>query len=107
MGVHASENKNSDLEEDDYPLRASDMKELRNLDRPFYQNIPNLDEKVISKEDPEEEYYHMVTEAKRQLHRQISQYPIFYTTRKDPTRAKLHQLQRKNSLSRITKSQKG
>ena len=75
-GVHASNIDNSDIEnEDDHPLRASDMRELRNPARPLCQNEPNLDETIISEEDSEEEDYHMVTGANRQLHRQSSQNP--------------------------------
>ena len=76
-GVHASNIENSDTEnEDDHPLRASDMRELRNPARPLCQNEPNLDETIISERDSEEEEdYHMVTGANRQLHRQSSQNP--------------------------------
>ena len=75
-GVHASNIENSDIEnEDDHPLRASDMRELRNPARPLCQNEPNLDETIMSKGDSEEEDYHMVTGANRQLHRQSSQNP--------------------------------
>ena len=75
-GVHASNIENSDIEnEDDHPLRASDMRELRNPARPLCQNEPNLDETIISEGDSEEEDYHMVTGANRQLHRQSSQNP--------------------------------
>ena len=75
-GVHASNIENSDTEnEDNHPLRASDMRELRNPARPLYQNEPNLDETIISEGDSEEEDYHMVTGANRQLHRQSSQNP--------------------------------
>ena len=51
------------------------MRELRNPARPLCQNEPNLDETIISEEDSEEEDYHMVTGANRQLHRQSSQNP--------------------------------
>ena len=55
-GVHASNLENSDTEdEDDHPLRASEMHELRNAARPVYQNIPNLDGTIVSNEDSEEE----------------------------------------------------
>ena len=75
-GVHASNIENSDTEnEDDHPLRASDMRELRNPARPLCQNEPNLYETIISEKDSEEEDYHMVTGANRQLHRQSSQNP--------------------------------
>ena len=58
-GVHASNIENSDTEnEDDHPLRASDMRELRNPARPLCQNEPNLDETIISERDSEEEDYH-------------------------------------------------
>ena len=45
--VHASNVGNSDTEdEDDHPLRASDMRKLRNPARPLYQNAPNQDETI-------------------------------------------------------------
>ena len=59
-GVHASNIENSDIEnKDDHPLRASNMRELRNPARPLCQNEPNLDETIISEEDSEEEDYHI------------------------------------------------
>ena len=58
-GVHASNIENSDTEdEDDHPLRASQMHELRNSARPIHQNIQNINETIVSNEDPEEEDYH-------------------------------------------------
>ena len=56
--VHACNIADSDLEEDDYPLRASNMSELRNPAKPFHQDEQNLDETMLSNEDSEEEYYH-------------------------------------------------
>ena len=76
IGVHASENEYSDSEnEDNHPIRASNMHELRDPPRPFCQNRFELDETLVSNEDSEEEDYHMVTGANRQLHRQSSQNP--------------------------------
>ena len=76
IGVHASENDNSDFEnEDEYPIRASNMHELRNPAKPFCQNRFELDETIVSNEDSEEDDYHMVTGANRPLHRQSSQNP--------------------------------
>ena len=76
IGVRASENENSDSEnEDNHPIRASNMHELRDPARPFCQNRFELDETLVSNEDSEEEDYHMVTGANRQLHRQSSQNP--------------------------------
>ena len=58
-GVHASNIETSDIEdEDDHPLRASEMHELRNSARPVYQNMPNLDGTIVSNEDFGEENYH-------------------------------------------------
>ena len=58
-GVHASNIGNSDTEDEDvYPLRASEMLDFRNPARPVYQNIPNIDETIVSDEDSEEEDYH-------------------------------------------------
>ena len=76
IGVHASVNDNSDSEnEDSHPIRASNMHELRNPAKPFCQNRFELNETIVSNEDSEEEEYHMVTGANRQLHRQSSQNP--------------------------------
>ena len=75
-GVHASNIENSDTEDEDgHPLEASEMHELRNSASPICQNKPNLNETIVSNEDSEEEDYHMVTGANRQLHRQSSQNP--------------------------------
>ena len=77
-GVRASNIENSDTEnEGDHPFRASDMRELRNPARPLCQNVPNLDETILSEGDSEKEEYHMVTGANRQLQRQSSQNPQF------------------------------
>ena len=57
--VLASNNENSDSkDQDDYPLRVSDMHEHKNPAGPVYHNIPNLDETILSNEDSEEEDYH-------------------------------------------------
>ena len=59
MGVHASNTIDSDLEEEDnHPLRASDMNELRKPAKLFCQNELNLVESMISNEGSEEEDYH-------------------------------------------------
>ena len=51
-GVHASNIENSDTEdEDDHPLRASQMHELRNPARPVQQNIQNINETIVSIDD--------------------------------------------------------
>ena len=73
--VHANIIENSDSEDEDYPLQASKMKDLRHPARPLYRSETNLDETLVSEEDSEEEDYHMVTGANRQLHRQLSQNP--------------------------------
>ena len=55
-GVRASNIENSDTEnEDDHPLRASDMRELKNPARLLCQNAPKLDETIISDGVSEEE----------------------------------------------------
>ena len=59
IGILATNIKNSDTENEDNPLRASDMNGLRNPAESLYQNTPNLDESVIPNEDPEEEDYHI------------------------------------------------
>ena len=73
IGVHASNNENSDSENDDYPLRASKMKDLKHPAKPFFETETDLDQIELSNEESEQENYHMVTGANRQLHRQSSQ----------------------------------
>ena len=75
IGVHASYNENIDSEDEDYPLQASKMRDLRHPAKPFHRSETNLDRTLISDEDSEVEDYHMVTGANRQLHRQSSQNP--------------------------------
>ena len=58
IGVHASNNGNSDSVEDDHPLRASNMSELNNAAKPSHQNELDLVETMISNEDSETEEYH-------------------------------------------------
>ena len=71
--VRASNNENSDSENDDYPLRVSKMKDLKHPARPLSQNDSDVDIKIHSDEESDVEDYHMVTGANRQLHRQSSQ----------------------------------
>ena len=60
MGIRASNNIDPDLEEDDHPLRTSNMTELGNPAKPFHQTELDLDETMISNEDSEEEEdYHI------------------------------------------------
>ena len=74
-GVHASYNENIDSEDEDYPLQASKMRDLRHPAKPFHRSESNLDRTLVSEEDSEVEDYHMVTGANRQLHRQSSHNP--------------------------------
>ena len=73
IGVRASNNENSDSENDDYPLRGSKLRDLKNPARPFVETETDLDQTILSNEESAEEDYHMVTGANRQLHRQSSQ----------------------------------
>ena len=73
IGVRASNNEDSDSENDDYPLRASKMKDLKHPARPLVETETDLDQTIHSNEESEGEDYHMVTGANRQLHRQSSQ----------------------------------
>ena len=43
IGVRASNNENSDSENDDYPLRASKMKDLEHPVRPLFHNESDVD----------------------------------------------------------------
>ena len=83
IGVHASLNKNSDSENEDHPLRASKMKDLRHPAKPMFRAESDVDVTIHSDEESDAESledYHMVTGANRQLHRQSSQNPLNDTT---------------------------
>ena len=58
-GVNASYDENSDTDDEDYPLQASKMKDLRHPAKLFYRSDSNLDETLVSEEDSEEEDYHI------------------------------------------------
>ena len=69
IGVHASKNESSDSGNDDYPPRASKMKDLRHPARPVFHNESDVDVTINPDEesDAEEvEDYHMVR-ANRQF----------------------------------------
>ena len=77
-GVRASNVENSDSEKDDYPLRASKMKDLKHPAQPLFRSESDIDVTIHSGEESDkedEEDYHMVTGANRQLHRPSSQIP--------------------------------
>ena len=56
--VHPSYDKNSDSEDECYPLQASKMKDLRHPAKPLYRSETNVDKTIVSEEDSEEEDYH-------------------------------------------------
>ena len=58
IGVHASNTKSSDSEDEGCPLRPSRMKNLRHPAKPLYRNELDLDATVVSNKDSEEEDYH-------------------------------------------------
>ena len=60
IGVHASYNDNSEPENEDYPLQASKMRDLRHPARPFHESETNLDETMVSEENSEVEDYHSI-----------------------------------------------
>ena len=64
IGVHASNNESSDSENDDYPLRASKMKDLRHPARPVFHNESDVDVTIHPDEESdaeEREDYHSDT----------------------------------------------
>ena len=76
IGVHASHIYNSDSENDDFPLQASKMGDLKHPAKPLFRCESDVDVTIHSDEesDAEEvEDYHMVTGANKHLHRQSSQ----------------------------------
>ena len=63
IGVRASNNKNPESENDDNPLRASKMKDLKHPAKSLYQNELNLEDEIIASEED----YHMVTGANNSI----------------------------------------
>ena len=64
IGVHASNNKNSDSENDDYPLRASKMKDLRHPAKPIFHKESDVDVTINPEDDSEAEEvedYHTIS----------------------------------------------
>ena len=60
MVVNASDNESIDSENEDIPLKASEMRDLRHPAKPIHQNDTTLDATVIFNEESDEEDYHMV-----------------------------------------------
>ena len=60
MRIHASDSENTNSEDEDRSLRASEMRDLRNPVRPVLLNELDLNDTVIVNENPEAEDYHMV-----------------------------------------------
>ena len=60
IGVRESNIENSDSENDDYPLRASKMKDLKHPAKPLFRSQSDVDVTIHSDEeaDIEEEDYH-------------------------------------------------
>ena len=58
IGVCASNIENPDSENDHYPLRASKMKDLKHPSKPLFQNESDVDVKVLSNEESDEEDYY-------------------------------------------------
>ena len=76
IGVHASHIYNSDSENDDYPLQASKMRDLKHPAKPLFRSESDVDVTIYSDEESDTEDvedYHMVTGANKRLHRQSSQ----------------------------------
>ena len=67
IGVRASNIENSDSENDDYPLRASKMKDLKHPAKPLFRSESDVDVTIPSDEESDaeslDEDYHMVTGA--------------------------------------------
>ena len=54
IGGRASINKNPESEDEDSPLKASDMKESKHPAKSLYQNQVNLEDEILA---PEEDYH--------------------------------------------------
>ena len=58
VGVHASNIENSASEDEDYPLKASKMKDLKHPAKPFYPNESDVNVTMHTDEETDEEDYH-------------------------------------------------
>ena len=58
MVANASDNESIDSENEDIPLKASEMRDLRHPAKPIHQNDTTLDATVIFNEESDEEDYH-------------------------------------------------
>ena len=65
MVVNASDNESIDSENEDIPLKASEMRDLKHPAKPIHQNDTTLDATVIFNEESDEEDYHS---SKRKSH---------------------------------------
>ena len=57
LSVRASNIENSNSEDENYPLKASDMKDLILPAKPLYRINLDLDATIVSSEDSEKEPY--------------------------------------------------
>ena len=76
IGVHASNIENFEPEDEDNPIKASKMTELKHPAKPLFRSESDVDVTIHSDEELDAESvedYHMVTGANRQLHRRSSQ----------------------------------
>ena len=64
IAVRAYNNGNSDSENDDYPLRASQMKDLIHPTEPLFQNESDVDVTILSSKEPDEEDNHTYSKKK-------------------------------------------
>ena len=61
IGVHASNNENSDSEIEDFPLRASKMKDLKHPAKSLFRSESDVDVTIHSDEESDiEEDYHIL-----------------------------------------------
>ena len=58
IGVRASNIESTDSENDDYPLEASKMKDLKHPAKPLFQNESDVDVTILSNEESDVEDYH-------------------------------------------------
>ena len=64
IGVHASNNENSDSENDDFPLRASKMKDLKHPAKPLFRSESDVNITIHSYEESDiEKDYHRGSRA--------------------------------------------
>ena len=90
MGVNASDNESINSENEDIPLKASEMRDLRHPAKPIHQNDTTLDATVIFNEESDEEDYHNIEQKMPQKIRNSLREKFRNSSREKHTKNNFH-----------------